>query len=382
MGRRQAMEERRRSMAQAAGKGEFDWPEFCRRLDAGQVIPIVSNGVLNELIFPMSDDELQEIEPGRTNPLGWSIEEHLAVQWAGDIRYPLPEAHMLSRVALYDRVIHDTDNIKAKRRYLDWLNWSLLAQAEFDKTVPTDRLEELSAEVEKGDVSLSYLAAELGYPRPSVANTNTLEVLARLKLPIYITTSPFDLLERAIIAHSRRPRTQICFWRGVLPQNWDDPAHKPDYHFQPTEAEPLVYHIFGHEAYPETMVLSEDDYLDFLTAIAKDTDQTEPKLPIYLRGAVAQSTLMLIGYRLRDFDFRVIFRGLINVIQNAASLQGDRPRGLTIQMNPRQRLTGEEGEALVKYLTTYFKEAKFDIAWQTTADFAVQLWQEYEKWRR
>lgn len=375
MGRMKAIAERMQREEQQTAEPEVNWADLCKRINEGQVIPIVGNGVMNELLFPMSEEDLAEIEPGRENPLGWSIEEYHSVTWATKIAYPLPESHVLPRVALFDRVVNSDDDRQAKTRYFDWLKSFLLIQAEVDGGGDPDRLAELRDEM--GNHTVSYLAAELGYPRRDGDTPNTLDLLARLNLPIYVTTSPFDLLERAIAGHGRRPRTQVCFWRGAEPLRWADAGHKTDYAFTPSVAEPLVYHMFGLEAYPESVVLSEDDYLDFLTAIAKDTSPTRPIVPLYLRQAITQSTLILMGYRLRDADFRVVFRGLINATPSSL-----RPYSLAIQVDPRQRSSIVSTETLIKYLTVYFKEAKFHIAWQSPADFAAALWKEFNEWRR
>ena len=155
------------------------------------------------------------------------------------------------------------------------------------------------------------IAAELNYPKAAEGKKDALELLAKLKLPIYITTSPFNFLERAIEANGRQPRTQVCFW-SEEPAKYSDKSHKTDYDFNPTVENPLVYHVFGLEDYPESMVLNEDDFLDFLAAISKDDIQNKPLLPFYVRQAITQSSLMLLGYRLRDWEFRVMFRGLID----------------------------------------------------------------------
>ena len=374
MGRLRAIKEQNQR-AQPAAEETVDWDDLCKRIDDGQVIPIIGNGVFNDLLFPMTEDDLREIK-GRENPLGWSVEEQLTDLWADAIEYPLMESHVLPRVALFDRVVSSKDDQEAKERYLDWLKESFLTLAALEEGSDPDKVAELRGELKRH--SLSYLASELGYPKPAEGEDDTLELLAKLNLPIYITTSPFDLLERAIIANGRpNVRTQVCFWRGAEPLRWANEKHKTDYTFSPSAETPLVYHMFGLEAYPESMVLSEDDYLDFITAIAKDTDQTKPILPLYLRQAITRSSLLLMGYRLRDADFRVLFRGLINATPSSL-----RPYSLAIQVDPRQRSKVVSAEKLLRYLKIYFGESKFTIAWNQPHEFARILWEKFDEWRR
>ena len=73
----------------------------------------------------------------------------------------------------------------------------------------------------------------------------------------------------------------------------------------PTPANPVVYHLHGHTL-PDSLVLTEDDYLSFLANIARN-----PKLlPGPIQRALDRSTCLFIGYRLADWNFRVLFQGL------------------------------------------------------------------------
>jgi hypothetical protein len=94
-------------------------------------------------------------------------------------------------------VVNCPDDLSAKTRYLKWLKDSLLFLAEEDETVEPETIEELQDDIEK--LSFSDIAVELGYPRPLKGQTDSLQLLAKLNLPIYITTSHFDFLERAIL---------------------------------------------------------------------------------------------------------------------------------------------------------------------------------------
>jgi hypothetical protein len=58
-------------------------------------------------------------------------------------------------------------------------------------------------------------------------------------------------------------------------------------------------------------VLTEDDYLDFLVNISRQQDLLPPRIQEVLTGA----SLLFIGYRLADWDFRVLFRGLVTSIE-------------------------------------------------------------------
>ena len=212
---------------------------------------------------------------------------------------------------------------------------------------------------------------ELDYPQFPEGQENPLRLLARLPLPVYITTSFYDFLERALVAEGRQPFTQVCFWTRQVVN--PDPQHVTDYNFVPSEQQPLVYHLFGLEKYPATLVLSEADFLDFLLRITQDTDTQNPIIPIYLKGKLSASSLVLAGYRLRDWDFRVLYR----IVRDSPL----HPFSMLVQIDPKQTSGITDSEEARKYLEEYFRES-FKIQWSDPNDFVNQLWEEWNKWRQ
>jgi hypothetical protein len=100
MGRLKAMNAQNRKVEQQQEQATF-WPELCRRVDVGQVIPIISATAFYEQIFDMDGDGLLGIsEEGETHN-GLSLEEQLADAWADGIGYPLNGSH---RIAHYNEL--------------------------------------------------------------------------------------------------------------------------------------------------------------------------------------------------------------------------------------------------------------------------------------
>ncbi|MEM7797916.1 MAG: SIR2 family protein [Chloroflexota bacterium] len=373
-GRRQTRAKRKRRVFLQESSTGF-WPELCGRIEKGQVIPIISNSVINDQIFDIDGDGLIGVGPAVDGlaPFEQSIQEQLAGKWAKDINFPLLEGNLISRVAHFHRVVESSDDLAAKENYLDWLKQFLLEIAQDDGDVDLDEIDEMWDEV--GNYTFSDVARGLGYPKRIEGKGDTLQLLAKMQLPIYITTSHHDFLQKAIIDNKRTPRTQICFW-GEEPVTIA-PEHRTDYDYRPTVENPLVYHIFGLEQYPTSMVLNEDDYLDFLSAISKDVDQQRPKIPIYLRKALTKNSLILLGYRLKDWDFRVLFRGLINATPSTLRLFN-----LAIQLDPRQQSQSVSAEQVRKYLEKYFSDSNFTVEWGNAHGFVERMWQELDAWRR
>ena len=386
------------------------WRDLNLRIKSGQVIPIISDSVRTERIFDLDydydldlrtedgsfhapdmeaeDDDLHtsDRETGdggghsldkdeKDNDLhaaSLNVEEELAEVWAERIGYPLVhDKHRLARVAVYNRVCC-LDEEQAKTNYLRFLKTLLLEDAEEDGEV-ADLVPDLREQ--QDSLSFSAIASQLGYPKYASADDDPLRLLARLPLPIYITTSFHDFMERALADEKRPYRTQICFLKG--PPLRLEPEHQPDPTYVPSPKKPVVYHLHGFEDYASSLILSEDDYLDFLVRVSEEgKDSHEPLIPLYLTGALTESSLMLLGYRLHDWDFRVVFRGLIKA--KHVSL---RKFGLAIQLDPAEQREIKDSEKAREYLETYFQPEKFIVDWGTTDRFVKGLYRRYNNWR-
>ena len=348
------------------------WEMLNWRIKGNKVVPILANSVRNDLVFSpdISVDGDAGASPSEPLEKANSIDETLSEAWATSLGYPLEDQNDLARVAQYNRV-RSEDAEQAKVKYLAFLKTILLEVASNDNKVAS-LVPELRKQIY--ETSFADLAQkELGYPRFAEADQDTLRLLARLNLPVYITTSYYDFLEKAIILEKRKPITQVCFWSGPeanLPEE-----HRPR-ELVPTPENPVVYHLFGLEQYPKTLVLSEDDYLDYLVEVTGDTDTNNPIIPHYLRAALSESALVLLGYRLRDWDFRVLFRVIIHLISSDS-----RPRGLILQLKPEQSGVDNPDEAR-KYLQDYFEPSAFNVEWYTADEFIHKLWEEWNKWRQ
>ena len=147
----------------------------------------------------------------------------------------------------------------------------------------------------------------------------------------------------------------------------------------------MVYHLFGLDQVETSLVLSEDDHLDFLVKVYHDLSATTATqadgtntglIPLYLRNALKESALMLLGYRLQDWDFRTLFRGVLNA--GEAPLR--RP-SLAIQLDPA-RQKGIDNEAAARdYLEKYFKPP-FKVAWETALTATTNLTEAWQRWQR
>ena len=108
------------------------------------------------------------------------------------------------------------------------------------------------------------------------------------------------------------------------------------------------------------MVLTEDDYLDFLINVGDD----RRLLPHPIEKAFVQTSLLFLGYRLADANFRVVFRSLVNYLQRNFTRAH-----VSVQLAP-DGLSDEQRDKALAYLDSYFKELKIRVYWGTCEEFA------------
>ncbi len=194
-------------------------------------------------------------------------------------------------------------------------------------------------------------------------DNQTHTILARLKLPLYITTNYDDLLFKAISHQRQLPTREIYRWNELLARR--PGAMPPD--FVPTPATPLVFHLHGHFDQPESMVLTEDDYLTFLL---NSRSENYP-IPAIVKQAISESSLLILGYHPVNWDFRVLIRGLIQTTD--AQL-----RRLSVTVQIPEADDEPSQQELENYIHTYLKhiDANMRVYWGTSQAFLAELQQQ------
>lgn len=329
----------------AEQRNDIDWKTIIRRIKGGKCTPVISYQVTSH-----------------------HFSDHQAVvrAWADEVGYPLADRDNLARVAQYAGLTA-RDTLSAKEEYFDFLKQRLLDRAK-DELDPDETLYFLSTlEQESPDLTFSEVATRLGHPHYENELDNPLRILAELPLPIYLTTNFTTYMEAALKAAGKEPRTEVCYWHEELlddvPSVFDE---DPDY--EPSVEKPLVYHIHGLDAHPSSLVLAEDDYLDFLVKVSQDAEA----IPTRVSQALADSTLLLLGYQLRGWDFRAIFRGLITTKRSSRRLLS---LSIQLKLDPEGV---EDQESAQEYLERYFDKSNFEIYWGDTQSFMQELWEHWE----
>jgi hypothetical protein len=325
-------------------RNEVDWKTIIRRIKGKQVTPIISSRICRPFV----------------------ADQEVAVRtWAEEIDYPLADRVNVTRVAQFASTTgHDA--LAPKEEYLEFLKQRLLDRAAEEPSADQSGfLRTLQRELP--DLSFSQVAERLDYPSYENELDNPLRKLAELPLPIYLTTSFTTFMEDALRAAGKQPRTEVCPWQAG-PDSDSLSVFEEDAHYQPSPEEPLVFHVHGIDSDAGSLVLSEDDYLDYLVRVSQDPDA----IPKRVNVALTDSSLLLLGYQLRDWDFRTLFRGLIISRRSSRKMLS-----LAIQLRP-DRESAEDLGGLQDYLERYFQGAYFEIYWGDAESFIQELWEQWE----
>lgn len=126
-----------------------------------------------------------------------------------------------------------------------------------------------------------------------------LRALAELNFPLVITTNFDKLFERALYAAGKDPR-KVVYSR-------DGQRQTPD-HPDPTAQRPFVFKIHGDIDEPESIVITDEDYIDFVLRMS-DRDVFHP-VPETFRYNFKRWSTLFVGYSLLDYNLRLLFKTL------------------------------------------------------------------------
>jgi hypothetical protein len=182
-------------------------------------------------------------------------------------------------------------------------------------------------------------------------------LLADLRCAMYVTTNYDSFMSDALRSCGRDPLRLTCRWNDWVAKGT---TPKP-----PTVANPWVFHLHGADTEPQSMVLTEDDYVDFLVRSQRDQNV----IPHQVKRALSATSLLFMGYSLSDWTFRVLFRGIVVSLPN--SLQ---QRHVAVQL-ARGDLAAQA------YLSKYFAGMKVDVFWGDAREFVTEFRQRWEAYR-
>jgi hypothetical protein len=131
-------------------------------------------------------------------------------------------------------------------------------------------------------------------------------LLAALPFSLIVTTCHDELLLRTLKECGKAPLHQRYKMRG-------DKRDNPEFMRSSSYNTPVVYHLFGDADEPASLILSENDLLDFLVAIVSEN----PPLPNSLRSALKQTgqSFLFVGFGIKQWYLRVLIKVLVRALE-------------------------------------------------------------------
>lgn len=281
---------------------EGDWDLLLRRIRKGECTPFLGAGACAGVLPTASE---------------------IAGEWASRFEYPLSDSQDLVSVAQFLAV-----------EFRD---------ARFPKELIKEKCEAVS---------------------PNFALPDEIHsVLAELPLPMYITTNYDNYMTQALTLNKlgKKPEQELCRWNEKIIKQPSIFEKEPDFVASPER--PVVFHFHGHTAITESMVLTEDDYLDFLLSLAQDSSILKR-----IEQAFMETSLLFLGYRLADWNFRVVFRSLVSYLKRSYARAH-----VSVQLAP-DGIPEDRKQKALDYLDSYFgSQYNLTVYWGTCQEFATEL---------
>jgi hypothetical protein len=213
---------------------------------------------------------------------------------------------------------------------------------------------------------LAYLERSGGEPPRSH------QFLAKLGLSFFITTNYDDFLELALERVGRTPRAELCRWNDDL---LEELGGYPN--FTPTVDDPVVFHLHGNTDSVDSVLVTEDDYVDFTVDLA--LRRTENAVLWHrVRRQLSRTTLLFVGYSLEDWNFRVLMRYLM---EQQRIRRSDQMFCLSIQLSPRG-MRPEQRARAETFVDRFLGNATIKIHWTDASTFLEELHRRVEGARR
>jgi hypothetical protein len=293
----------------------------------------------------------------------------------------LPDSHLVAEKLLENRsypLPHETNDLAKVMRYMSLYKADEALRWDYIKILREGLLTSLKVgeptKQQYRQATLSETIAGVnwaqGLDQPSIYHQ-----LADLPIPLYLTTNVDNFMFEALKQKKdRTPHRLGLRWQQThqgTPQDVQAVTLKAD--------QPIVLHLNGHDDDQEQfdyLVLSEDDYLAHLVRLYTEAHQL---LPANIITALSNYSLLFLGYSLDDWEFRVIWQGLLKPIKAQAKINVDVQLELDLEDNAsdsEERLT-----LVLDYLHRYMRRsiAGIDVYWGTPQQFVAELHHEWQQ---
>jgi len=250
----------------------------------------------------------------------------IAKQWSVEVDYPFADKENLANVAQYISVMKNNPVVpKTKIRELiknrlygdkDKINEGKVAEFERKCRKFKEYCNSQSLDCKNID-SMKMILENPKYPFKKHDPFRTYCILAKLPFPFYITTNYDTFMEHALRCCDKTPIRDFCIWNKYMKGR--PKKLKIGDHYKNIR-KPIVFYFHGYEDDDKSIVISENDYTDFIINtinvvgdrkfIKTSDDGKHIITPSYITEKLTNTQLLFIGYSLRDINLRAIFRSL------------------------------------------------------------------------
>lgn len=142
--------------------------------------------------------------------------------------------------------------------------------------------------------------------------------LAELDFPLVMTTNYDTLFETALVQAGKKPIVG-AYKKDRYATTTDNPEFDAD--------SPFVYKIHGDIGHPESVVVTDEDYIDFILRM----NERRPSNPVPDTFAYYFKVwpILFLGYRLNDYNLRLLFKTLTWSVD-----QSNVPKGFAVDPFP------------------------------------------------
>ncbi len=138
--------------------------------------------------------------------------------------------------------------------------------------------------------------------------------IAALPFQLCITTTPDDFLYKALAECEEMKKTPVREFYNFRKAH---PGDVPD----PSVSAPIVYYLYGYPEEPLSLVITENDLIDFLTKVIRN----EPPLPVSIRNALKKpdNTFLFIDVGFKNWYLRALLwaLGLYGHIETSMAIE-------------------------------------------------------------
>ena len=323
-----------------SGLSEEDWINLLTSIHKKACIPFIGSG-----IFSINQHDAKSLN---------SICKEIIKKWKEKYRYPLEDLYTLSRAD----ILEEPNQLARLAQFLE-IEKSFNEKLAYPKSMLKDIL---------SDIGVSSL----------LKDKSPYDILARLDLPLYMTTNYDKFMELALSKdRSKSPQSEFCRWNDELlkyARTFGIPSVFNKKGYEPTPVNPLVYHILGDIEVPKSMVLTEKEYLQFMVELNKNEDII---IPTKIQKKLQKSSLLFLGYNLEDINFRSVFQGLLNFLGFLSAEE----RKICIAVQSPPTISNKDQLKMQKYIDQYITNVfQIRVSWKNLSEFLIELdkrWQDF-----